>query len=333
MTASPDSALPRRLAEVDALKAAGIVTVVLIHSVRSDLDPAASPLEIWIGHATRFAVPAFLFASGFLYATPASGRADVLARRLRRVLAPYLVASLLAQVWPFRGTLPAAERSLAADLAWGASFGPYYYVFVIAGLVVATPLLVRLPRRVLAGLAVAFVAVQWPVDALGALRLPLFWQIRSPLLWWGYFLAGLCLRPHRDELAAWLAPRRPGVPLACAAAAALLLAAVALARDAWVARTAAWLAVYAVLAGLFAASCGRETRARGVRFLSDATYFVYLFHLFFVYAAVAALPPPPGRADPAALALPFTAGLLGPVALVALLRRALGPRARDWLGA
>ena len=59
----------RRSPEIDALKVAGIVTVVLIHTMRAPWDPAVAPLEVWIGHATRFGVPAFLFASGFLYAT------------------------------------------------------------------------------------------------------------------------------------------------------------------------------------------------------------------------------------------------------------------------
>ena len=62
------SAAPR-FVEIDALKVAGIVTVVLIHTIRAPWDPAVAPLELWIGHATRFGVPAFLFASGFLYAT------------------------------------------------------------------------------------------------------------------------------------------------------------------------------------------------------------------------------------------------------------------------
>ena len=72
--------MTRRFAEIDALKAVGIVTVVLIHSFRSPFDPTVSPGEVWLGHLTRFAVPAFLMASGFLYA----GDHDSMLRRTLR---------------------------------------------------------------------------------------------------------------------------------------------------------------------------------------------------------------------------------------------------------
>ena len=77
-----------RRIEIDALKTAGILTIVLIHSMRTYWDPSISTLEVWIGHATRFGVPAFLCASGFLYATTspvprasAAGSNPVVARR------------------------------------------------------------------------------------------------------------------------------------------------------------------------------------------------------------------------------------------------------------
>ena len=58
---------------VDAIKVAGIVTIVLIHALRAPWDPGLSPLERWLGHVTRFGVPGFLLASGFLYAKAPKG--------------------------------------------------------------------------------------------------------------------------------------------------------------------------------------------------------------------------------------------------------------------
>ena len=97
--------MERRYAEIDALKATAIATIILIHCVRPPWAPGIPPIEVWIGHITRFGVPAFLFASGFLYATTAPVSLGVTARRLRRILIPYAVVSLAAQARraPFPG--------------------------------------------------------------------------------------------------------------------------------------------------------------------------------------------------------------------------------------
>ena len=47
----------------------GILLVVLIHSLRPNWDPGISGAELWLGSITRFAVPGFFAASGYLYAT------------------------------------------------------------------------------------------------------------------------------------------------------------------------------------------------------------------------------------------------------------------------
>ena len=153
-----------RFVEIDALKTAGIATVVLIHCVRTPWDPLISPLEIWLGHLTRFGVPTFLFASGFLYATSERVSARLTLRRLRRILLPYLIVSLAAQAWWSLLQLPTEVRAFWPDLAFGASMGPFYYVFVIAGLVVVTPLFARLPSVALTALTVVMLAAQWYVD-------------------------------------------------------------------------------------------------------------------------------------------------------------------------
>ncbi len=126
--------------------------------------------------------------------------------------------------------------------------------------------------------------------------------------------------------------RRAVLLASLAAIAAVLLAAMAISRSEAVVRTAAWLHVWTALALVLVASAGWRG-APWLRSLSDATYAVYLFHLFFVYAAASLFPPPPLRADFLSIAAPFAAGLLGSLALVAALRRVLGARSRDWIGA
>lgn len=83
-----------RFTEIDFLKATGILAVLLIHSLRAPWDPRVSSTELWLGIVTRFAVPGFLFCSGFLYATEKPIHLRTILKRLRRVLVPYLICSI-----------------------------------------------------------------------------------------------------------------------------------------------------------------------------------------------------------------------------------------------
>jgi len=322
---------PQRFPGIDAIKVAGIVTIVLIHALPPPWDAGATPLERWLHQVTRFGVPGFLLASGFLYAG-APGGIDTARRRLRRILVPYAIASLLAQLWHAAHGEASPTGSLWKDLLFASSFGPYYYVFVIVWLVALTPAIARLPRAALPALVGALLVAQWGVDAAGVWPQDFYWHLRNPLMWWGYFFVGWWLRLERARIEPWLAPRRAGGVASLAAAVALLTWASSegsgLPR--LVARSAAWLDVYAVLAFLGAAA-GLATAPRRLRALSDATYAVYLFHLFFLYAAQEALGAHARGAG--SVLVPFAAGLAGSLALVAAGRRLLGLRARDWLGA
>ena len=322
----------QRFTGIDAIKVAGIATIVLIHALPPPWDPAATPLERWFQQVTRFGVPGFLLASGFLYAT---GPADlaITRRRLRRILVPYLIASLCAQLWHAAHGVASPTGSLWKDLLFASSFGPYYYVFVIAGLVAVSPVFARLPRPALLSATAAVLVAQWCVEAAELWPQDFYWHLRNPLLWWAYFAIGWCLRGERAHLERQVAPRRAAVLAALTAAVVALtwLGGESAGLPRVAARTASWLAVYAILAwiGVAAGFLGRSPR--WLRAVSDATYAVYLYHLFFLYAAQEAFGAHPRAAG--SVLLPFAAGLLGSLAFVALGRRLLGARARDWLGA
>ena len=320
-----------RYVEIDVLKVVAIATVVLIHGARPPWHPELSAAELWLGHLTRFAVPAFLLASGFLYATRERVPAATTLRRLRRIGLPYLLASLGAQLWWLARGEESPGGSLALDLLFGSSFGPYYYVFVAALLVALTPAIPRLPGRLLAPLVGALALAQWAVDAAVAWPLPFYWHLRNPLLWWAYFGAGWLLRLHYAGVASRVAARRRPLVVGLAAAVALLTAASGLSAPLLWVRSAAWADVWAILALLFALSCGARRRPAALRWVSDASYGVYLLHLFFLYAVQLVFPPGSGVA--LSILLPWAAGLGGSLALIAVLQRLLGPRSRDWIGA
>ncbi|MEZ4214998.1 MAG: acyltransferase family protein [Myxococcota bacterium] len=338
---TPSPARPERLDEIDAVKALGILVVVLIHTVRSPWEPGASHFELWLGHATRFAVPGFLAASGYLYAAGATNAAggarasvpfEATRRRLVRIALPYLVFSLAAQAVRHARGMGPATGSVASDLLLAHSFGPYYYVLVAAAMVVATPALARLSTRGhVAAFAAAF-AVQGWLEIYS--RLDFTWHLRNPLLWLAYFELGWLARIARDAGALPSGARAAAAALAFAAAAAGALASLWSMPPQPLARAIEWLAVYGVLAAAFLAARARAGAARrGVRALSDATYSIYLSHLLFLPWLRDAFAAPPGVVAPSAIALPWLGALLASLALVALGRAALGSRSRVWLGA
>ncbi len=327
--------MTRRVPEIDALKAAGVVTIVLIHSMRSPWDAGVSSLELWLGHLTRFGVPAFLFASGFLYATRDPVPLSAVFRRLRRILVPYLLASALALLWKSHQGLPFQTGSPWLDVLLGASFGLYYYVFVITLLVLLTPLFARLPESLLIGFTGAMLAAQWGVDAATLMPTSLFKLMRNPLMWWAYFLLGWLFRLRGDVLRAQLVQRRAGaVGILIAAILVLsILSGLEGAAPRLLVRSAAWLDIYAILGLILALSVGRENPPRWLRAASDSTFAIYLFHYFFVLALRPLFPAAAGSFALLPVLLPWIAGLLGPMAIVRAARALLGDRARDVIGA
>jgi len=322
----------RRFAEIDALKSIAILTVVLIHSVRSPFKIGVTEFEVALGHLTRFAVPAFLMASGFLYAGDRDPTAHV-ARRLRRILVPYLLASVVAHgYWRALG-VNTETRSWLVDLLLGSSMGHFYYIFVLFWLVLFTPIFQRLPRAAMAVLTAGLIAAQWWVDAATGILIPLFWYVRHPLVWWAYFCLGWVVRQHYPVVERWLVSWR--------AIAGVLLGITAIALGALCARegprllvrTAAWLDVYVICSFIFCAFGGRERISRPLRYLSENSYPIYLFHLFFVYTLARQFPPTPFQLSLLPIALPWAAGVLGSIAFIAAMRALLGTRSRDWIGA
>jgi surface polysaccharide O-acyltransferase-like enzyme len=324
-----------RYFEVDLLKAAAIVTVVLIHSLPAPWDPSTTAVEVWLGNVTRFAVPCFLLTSGFLYATREGVPGSVTAGRVRRIVAPYLVASIAAQIWRLAEGRPSITGGVATDLLFGASLGPFYYVLQIFLLVLLTPAfasLSRLAPALFTALLPLSILVQFAFDQGWILELDIRWYIRNPLVWWCYFLLGWNLRLHYEPISRFVVARRG----ALVAALSLLVCALAL-GIAWgpseqAVRPFTWASAYAIAGLLFALGCGRSVDWAPLRTLSDSSYAIFLFHLFFV-APLAPLLRSPGQFSPLALLLPWLAGMVGSLLLVSAAKRLLGDRSRDWVGA
>jgi surface polysaccharide O-acyltransferase-like enzyme len=182
----------------------------------------------------------------------------------------------------------------------------------------------------LAFAAGASLLVQWLCWAF--LALPMFWALRNPLYWLGFFLAGWWLGTQQPGATRWLASHRAAL---CAASGAAFVVTRVLGlglTDLSAAKTLLLLSVWCALVLLLTLGVGRTGEHRVVRLLSDSTYTIYLFHLFFVFPLQRMLPAAAGAFDPLAIGVPWLAGIAGPLALAAAGRALLGPQSRSLLG-
>jgi peptidoglycan/LPS O-acetylase OafA/YrhL len=317
-----------RYASIDVLKSSGIIVVIWIHAFQEFGN--TEPLLIRrLAFLTRFAVPAFFLASGFLYARGRSlSWREFAARRLVRLLVPYLVASLLAlgfrhfvlfeQITGWQATF---------ELATGAAWGVYYFVPLLFGAAIVGQGVFRFWS-----LAWPLFALFWVLGLLCEMSIisfgGFFWQIRSPFRWWGYFFAGWVVAAHFAALEQLTAVQRRRLGSAALAVAVTVFLYFVLALpSSWSPQAAAlgYVGIYAIVSGLFMLTLG-SSDVPAVRWLSEATYPIYLYHYFIIAVAHRWLAAP--LRDPAA----FVLGFAGSVGLVYLGRKVLGRHARLLIG-
>lgn len=315
-----------RLHAVDHVKAAAIVAVVFTHAGRGGFSPQTDSLDFLLTSLwTRFHVPSFLFASGLLYARFEPVGLRHVGQRLWRVLLPYAIASCVAQIVGV--TTARSWGDVLFQFASASSLGVYYYIFVIT---VCTPLvwpLSRVSLRAVAGLVAATVLLTglYAVDPSLRFVQSFFWALRDPLqhFYLGYFasgwlVAGLLPRLH---------PSRGALALALLGVASGLLS-----FSKWLPLPAPFdrmLYTFGVI-GLIS-HLTHDRPARGVvRFLSDATLGLYLYHRICQNLVA---PISNGLADAPRILIQLVAGLGGGSLVVLSGRRLLGrERARRYLG-
>lgn len=323
---------------VDVLKAAAILTVIWIHAVFAGYRPEAG-LYLALRSLSHFAVPAFFFAAGFLHFRDGPIPMSLFGRRLNRVVLPYLIASGIALVgWSIYAEVPTVA-DVAFWLATGRSLGIYYFVPPFVGAVALGVLLSRWPRT---GAPLFFALfILGMASAVGMIdfkspdpRDPFFWTIRNPLRWWGYYVAGWLLAGQRHRVIALGKRGRRFIGVAAEIGVlALLGIAFLTSRN----RTPAWVVseyvrIYLCIPGIVLLAWD-SPEYRPVRWLSEATYPIYLYHFFFIlpYASLYL-----GGGGTAVFGTPsldrFVLALGGVVLFIALARRLLGRHARILIG-
>lgn len=123
-----------------ALRAVAIIAVVLIHSAGAGIRPIEDneTLEIIFRQFINYAVPMFLFISGYFVNKDAISSATIV-KKLKRLLIPYFLWSGVGIVlaWNF------GLKHLIYTLLTGQAMAQLYFIVVFAQLVILTPLIVK----------------------------------------------------------------------------------------------------------------------------------------------------------------------------------------------
>ncbi len=323
-----------RVPEIDALKSVAIVTVVLIHSLRAAWDPGFTYLERLLSETARFAVPAFLAASGFLYHSDDPLGMPVLRRRLRRILLPYFFVSIAAyfylQVYPhFAPPGAFLTRLLLAD-----TFGPFYYVFLLTEFVLASYFLSRMPRRwtvpVFAITCVAAVApFLWFAEGVKLSR----WTLRLPLLFSCWFMLGWTAATYEHRVRELTLSSRSTILTTCAATIAIwFFLDVTGALPPRLSRASSLFLIGANIVGLFTVFRSLKLDRPSLIALSERTYAIYLLHLFFVYTVFAWFGPARHTETASCTVAAWFCGMAGSLLVIGVVRRLLPRTSRDLIG-
>lgn len=318
------------LPAVDYIKSAAIAAVLVQHSIPAFLDRPLTPSETMIFGTLSFHVPAFLFLSGFLSHAESTVPWREVYARLWRIVPPYLVATAIASV---HGVVafPTLRRLIFATVTGGA-LGHYYFVPVLVFCVLLLPAFSHMSTPFLIGGTVLLLIAGEYMTITPEWRLgyPMFWQIRNPILQFhlGFFLLGVIAARLRTTLGD-LGTRFRSMTIGIAGVCVALLAGLAHANEVIFRPTVHAAYTISVMA-LIAASVPRKPAPRSIRFLSEATFTIYLYH-WFAYAAVLQLMP---QEIPLLLRIPIliSAGLAFSTMIVLVGRRTLGPRSRLLVG-
>ncbi len=325
----------QRIAEIDALKAAAVVTVVLIHSLRALWDPGYTYIERITSEMLRYAVPCFLAVSGFLYYADEAIGIDVLGRRLRRILLPYALASVAAYAYVLAYPQYGPGTSFVWCLALASTFGPYYYVFVLVEFVLATWLLSRLPQSwvlpiTLLSLIAALVPILWFREG----RELTVWTLRNPMLSSCWFMMGWAAAANAERFSTFV--RNNATSLLAAWALAVLLWLVfdyAAPLPRRLARTSSLFLIAANILGIFVLATKTRIDHTVVRALSDRTYAIYLWHLFFIYTVFNLFGETRNTHPLACTMTAWAAGLAGSLAIIEAAKRLVPSWSKDVIGA
>ncbi|AIQ50218.1 acyltransferase [Paenibacillus sp. FSL R7-0331] len=223
-----------RIPQLDIFRAIAIFAVLAIHATSRTLSETMGtgmfhPF-LFINKFSQFAVPSFVFLSGFVLFynyidRPLSGKTlgKFYSRRLIYIIVPYFIFSLLyfclkmtaGHTWNM--PLDDMAAKLWKYLWTGTAYTHLYYIIIIIQFYVLFPLMLwclQKVRRLAAWAPVIGLALQWGFVLLNKYMVNNgYWQLSKGSLaitYFSYFLLGAAVAVYYGSLKKWLIPSREG---------------------------------------------------------------------------------------------------------------------------
>ncbi|WP_019914383.1 acyltransferase [Paenibacillus sp. HW567] len=223
-----------RIPQLDIFRAIAIFAVIAIHAtsrtLSETLDTSMFHPFLFINKFSQFAVPSFVFLSGFVLFynyidRPLSGKTlgKFYSKRMLYILVPYVVFSILYFILKMTSGhtwgMPAEEmaRKLGKYLLTGTAYTHLYYIIIIIQFYVLFPLILwclQKVRRLAAWAPVIGLLLQWGFVVLNKYMTNHgYWQLNKGSLaitYFSYFLLGAAIAAYYGSLKKWLVPSREG---------------------------------------------------------------------------------------------------------------------------
>lgn len=170
MKAKYDKSLKKRDESFDALRGVAIIAVVAIHASGSifnsgnvSFDNMNLNMSILYRQALNFAVPSFLFISGYWISNKTvdslEGYKQFLKQRLKHVVIPYIFWSLVILSIGAVITQIFDIQKILLKLLTGSATGPYYFIILIVQFYILTPLFQHINKNPYGFISILFLNV------------------------------------------------------------------------------------------------------------------------------------------------------------------------------
>ncbi|OKP99195.1 acyltransferase [Paenibacillus sp. P46E] len=223
-----------RIPQLDIFRAVAIFAVIAIHAtsrtLAETLDTSMFHPFLFINKFSQFAVPSFVFLSGFVLFynyidRPLSGKTlgKFYSRRLIYIILPYVVFSLMYFILKMTAghtwSMPLDEmaRKLGKYLLTGTAYTHLYYIIIIIQFYILFPLMLwclQKVRRLAAWAPIVGLLLQWGFVLLNKYMTNHgYWQLSKGSLaitYFSYFLLGAAIAVYYGSLKKWLILSREG---------------------------------------------------------------------------------------------------------------------------
>jgi len=278
---------------IDLIKAVSIVMVILLHSLTAKFLPDDA-LGRFVADVIRFAVPALLFSSGYLFKKKELDDWQLIRRLLLRIGPPYIIISLIILFLNLPGntlkSYPPTLNNILFNLCFGNTLGIYYFVFVISYLYAASLLLRRLSEKTILWLWVISICLLILFHKDMSLFVPssqnwFFMMVfRHPVYHFPPYLTGWLFSINAQRIHGFLQRRWKMIIVLIVVIDICALIASRVVPGSFLSQIMIQIHIYLIICLLIMFGTRSFLKNRAVFFLSENSYAIFLIHLPMVRA-------------------------------------------------